>query len=187
MGLLEQIESKAFLGEEFLTWLMWRSETRNGLIGVEDIEVHLGGAVVLTAAFGEAEEVGLKGDHPAESAEMRTALREGKHIARAQMRWVVEGAEWHVTVRGATLALSGLRPPLRSAPLDAAWIERRLELLEGFGAAFERVFEAFLAVRLDNRAWKRETEAMRSWVAGAPPARADEPPDIIEITDDEEV
>ncbi len=189
MALLEQIESKAFLGEEFLTWLLWRGATRDGLIGVDDIEVHLGGAIQLAAPFGEAEEVALKGESPAESRELFTALREGKTVARAQMRWVIDGIEWSVTVRGATLALAGLRPPLRAAPPDAEWIERRLELMDGFAEAFERTYETFIALRLDDRAWKKEADAMSAWIADAAPERRAAPvpeaPEVIEVTDPE--
>lgn len=184
MSLLEQIESKAFLGEEFLTWLLWRSETRSAMIGVGDIEVHFGGTILLAAPFGEAEEVTLKGDSPAEAPELLATLRQGKLVRRAQTRWVIEGIEWHVTVQGQTLALSGLKLPLRGGALDAAMIDRRLELLDGFGEAFDRVYEAFLEIRLSAAGWKKESEALRHWIAGG--AEPSPLPEIVEITDDGE-
>jgi hypothetical protein len=186
VAFLESAQSKAFLGEEFLTWLLWRSETRSGLVGVGETEVHFGGGLALTAPFGDAEEVALKGDTPGAAPEMFAALSEGKLVARAQMRWIIEGVEWHVAVRGATLDFSGLRPPLRSAPPDAAWIERRLELLESFARGFDQAFEAFLALRLGDRAWAKETAEMRAWAAqGAGDRARREPPEIIEVTDPE--
>lgn len=185
MGLLEKIEEKAFLGEEFLTWLLWKSETRNGVIEVEDIEVHFGGNITLSAPFGDAEEVALKGENPAAAAELLSALREGKLISKAQLRWVVEGVEWNVALKGATLAMGGVKPPLKSAPQDAAWIDRRLGLLEEFGAAFDKVFEAFLAIRLSEKTWKAEANAMRDWASkGDSRGGGGEAPDLIEIRDE---
>jgi recombination associated protein RdgC len=183
MSLLEQIEANAFLGEEFLTWLLWRSETRSAMIGVGDMEVHFGGAILLAAPFGEAEEVALKGDNPSEAPELLATLREGKLVRRAQTRWVIEGIEWHVTVQGQTLALSGLKLPLKGGALDAAMIDRRLELLDDFGEAFDRVYAAFLDIRLSTSAWKKESGAMRQWIAGK--AASESPPEVVEITDEE--
>ncbi len=189
MGLLERIESKSFLGEEFLTWLLWRSDQRNGLIGVGEIEVHFGSSLALSAPFGEAEEVALRGDNPAGSPELVTALREGKLVTKAHMRWVIGGIEWNLSLRGDTMALGGLKPPLRSAPADAEWIERRLELLEEFARAFDGVFDAFLEIRLSERAWRREVASMREWVAREPSPRttptSEYLPEIIEVTDPE--
>lgn len=179
MAILEHIEAKAFLGEEFLTWLLWRSETRNGLIGVREHEVHFGGSLTLSAPFGDAEEVTLKGENPAGAHELHSALAEGKLIAKAQTRWVIEGVEWHAGLRGETLALSGVKPPLKSGPTDAAWLERRLELFDEFAAAIDGVFAAFLGVRLDDKAWKKETKAIREWVGES--GQTPDPPELIEI------
>lgn len=183
MSLLESIASKAFLGEEFLTWLLWRSETRNGLVGLGDLEVHFASPLALRATFGDAEEVTLRGEAPAAAPELFAALAQGKLLARAAMRWVVEGAEWHLAVRGATLDFAGLRLPLRSAPPDAAWLERRLELLEIFARAFDAAFAEFLTIRLADRAWAKEAAAMRDWIAAGPQGTG--PPEVVEITDTE--
>lgn len=179
----------AYVYDELLTWLLWRSEERSGLIGVGETEVHFGEAVTLAAPFGDAEEVTLRGENPAASPELMAALREGKLVSRAALRWVVGGVEWHVAVRGQTLDFGGLKPPLKSAPPDAEWIARRLELFEEFQRAFDAVVDAFLALRLSETAWKREVESMRAWVARATKAGAPAPhsarPEVIEIRDDE--
>jgi hypothetical protein len=185
MALLERIESKSFLGEEFLTWLLWRSETRNGLIGDGDVEVHFGSPITLSAPFGDAEEVALKGDNVPAARELFAALGEGKLLAKAQTRWVISGTEWHVSIRGATLDFGGLKPPLKSAPPDPEWIARRVELLAEFGGRFDALFEAFLAQRLSDKVWAKETGEMRAWVAEMLGKARPEPPEVVELTDTE--
>jgi hypothetical protein len=184
--LLEDINSKSFLGEEFLTWLLWKSEENSGLIGIGDLEVHFGGALTLAAPFGEAEEIALKGENPAGAPELLSGLREGKLLAKAQMRWIVDGIEWLFAVKGATLDMAGLKPPLKSAPPDPEWIERRLELMEEFAKVYDRVYTAFLVIRLSDSGWKKETQAMREWIAGDSPAAPSRQPEIIELHDEDE-
>jgi hypothetical protein len=168
---------------------------RSGIIGVDDLEVHAGGALLMKAPFGDAEEVAIRGESPATSPEFIAALREGKLVARTRLRWVIDGVEWVIGVRGDTLMIGGLRPPLRSAPPDHEWIARRLELMRGFGEAFDRVYDAFIAIRLNDKAWRAELDTLRAWVAGEAEV-AREPvgvavgddeggPSIIEIRDED--
>jgi hypothetical protein len=94
MAILEQVEAKAFLGEEFLSWLLWRSETRNGLIGVREHEVQFGGSLTLSAPFGDAEEVTLKGENPGGAHELHSALQEGPRSNRARPTSPGSSAAW---------------------------------------------------------------------------------------------
>ncbi|NUP90326.1 MAG: hypothetical protein HUU25_10980 [Candidatus Sumerlaeia bacterium] len=186
MSILESIQSKSFLGQEFLTWLLWRSEERSGVIGPGETEVHFGGVVELAAPFGEAEEVTLRGENPAASRELVTALGEGKLVAKAQMRWIVDGVEWTLSVRGETLDFGGLKPPMKTGVPDPEWLERRLELLEGFARVFDAVHAEFLTLRLSESAWKSETRQMRDWVAARAQTADAPPPEIVEIGGEDE-
>ena len=89
MGLIEKIEATQFLGQEFATWLCWRSETGNGkfkLSGLDEFDLYCEAPVQLVCDYGEVTSVTLKGGTPMQSPEARLAMREGKKVDRMRVR-----------------------------------------------------------------------------------------------------
>src|SRR5688572_11196265 len=78
----------AYLGREFLTWLLWRVDTGEGTFGEGDDEVSFafGGRVRLGGLLGEATDVVMKGSSPAHSIEARAAIGAGRTLREAQLR-----------------------------------------------------------------------------------------------------
>ena len=184
MGLLELIEQRSFLGEEFLTWLLWKSSTEPEGLGLPDgsaVELRFESPLVLKAPYGDAEEVSLRGEGPALSPEAAVALAQGKKLSRAKLALVIEQSEWRFTVRADTLDVTGLRIPLRTSAAEAVWIEQRLEMLRRFFEVFEALFDLFLAARLSPRKWPGETKAIRAWIASRVVQTIHEPELIHEV------
>ena len=88
MALLENIERTAFLGEEFLTWLWFRSETgpRIKLAGLGQISVEMGQPLVLRGSEDQdAVQVSIRGERASVSHEARAALRQNKKLYKCKV------------------------------------------------------------------------------------------------------
>lgn len=167
MGLIEKIEATEFLGQEFATWLCWRSETGNGkfkLTGLEEFELYCEAPVQLVCDYGEATSITLKGGTPMQSPEARLALREGKKVDRMRVRVNHRNMTYTFGFNASSFALSGLKIPVPQNVSNADYIFVRLEMFEEFEAFFHSIFECFLKLRLNDKAWSAEQGKIAEWV-----------------------
>ena len=87
MDLMDLIESRRFLGSEFLMWLWFKSECYDGLFDIgpdkRPIEVILDDAMTLEAFLAETERNTFKGGAPAYSPEAKSrCARENVFLAQ---------------------------------------------------------------------------------------------------------
>lgn len=171
MDLYDQIETTRFVGEEFLTWLWFRSDTREGLFELEgdhELEVHFDNQLTLEANLAEAERSRLTGGSPSFSPEAKEALRRGKRVAQAKLRLTKEGREWMLTVTARTLGISSLKIPAVLSKEDDDRFYERADLIAEADASLRALYALFLRTRLDRAAWDGELEAIRAWAMADP-------------------
>lgn len=169
MGLIEKVAAAEFLGMEFATWLYWQSETGSGKMrieGMEEFELWFESPITLVCDYGEATNIVLKGGTPLEGPEARQAFREGKKIARSRMRVNYRNQTFTFGFNALNYSLSGLKIPAPPNSSGPDYVFLRLEIFEEFEKFFQSVFESFLAVRLDEKAWVRERDRIIGWVRG---------------------
>lgn len=170
MNLVDRMNSTAFLGKEFLTHLWHRSELQEGLLDPHDgrgaIELWLTSRIVLSAAGQGADKVSVKTDEPSASEEARQALREGKKVDTLTCRIVRDQREWTVTIKGETLAFSGVRTPALLTRDEDDRVREQYVLLDQLDGIVRSLYRAFLAIRTDRAAWAAELDEMRAWVRG---------------------
>src|SRR5690606_6628274 len=152
MDLIDLIESRRFLGSEFLMWLWFKSECYDGLfdLGPEKrpIEVILDDAMTLEAFLAETERNTFKGGAPAYSPEAKVALRQGKRLSRAKLRVIEEGREWVFTIKAETLDLSSINiPAVLSREEDEKFYER-IFLVEEIENIMAALYAEFIGIRL---------------------------------------
>jgi hypothetical protein len=167
VGLIEKIEATQFLGQEFATWLCWHSETGSGkfkLAGLEEFDLFCEAPVQLVCDYGEATSITLKGGTPMQSPEARLALREGKKVDRMRVRVNYRNMTHTFGFNASSFALSGLKIPVPQNVSNADYIFVRLEMFEEFERFFQSVFERFLKLRLDEKAWSAEQAKIAEWV-----------------------
>ena len=167
MGTIEKVAAAEFLGMEFATWLYWQSETNNGklkLEGLEEFEVWFEAPIQLTADYGEATQLTLKGGTPLEGPEARTAFREGKKIAKVKARVNYRGQTYTFGFNALNFQLSGLKIPTPPNANGPDYLFVRLEMFEEFEKFWSQVFDLFLAKRLKDAAWGTERGKIKSWV-----------------------
>ena len=166
MGVLELIQQKSFLGKEFLTWLWFRSE-RDGTVEparAKPITIEILGPILLDAQYGDARASMLKGDSPATAPEARTALLEGKKLTKAKMKWAREDAEWIFTLDGENFNVSSLNVPNPGRLPFEDSMTLRLEMVLEFERVLEQLWEMFLELRLNGKAWPGEVRQIQQWV-----------------------
>lgn len=163
----EQRFDRAFIGEEFLTWLWWRCETEGGVFDVPhggaSVSVAIEDQLLLRGDSEHESEGQLRHGVPTRSAEAAAALAAGKRLARARLVLATPEKEWTVTLDGATLGCASA-----SVPRPGAGDDPDLEAFLGFedlGDAIDGLFESFLRVRLSPEFGRTVLPAMRRWIA----------------------
>ena len=166
-----QMINPAFLGREFLTWLWFKSEERNGMIHISDfgdIEMTFIRHLALVSGEGEyAESVVCQGQH-ADLKEGKEAVRQGKKIKEARISLGRDSAKWEFTFKADTFQFQSLKLPI---PTDAD-IEQeedksgrtleRIYLIETAVKTMDDLFLQFLSLRLSEQ-WADEASRMEKW------------------------
>lgn len=171
MGLLESIEQTAFLGEEFLTWLWFRSETAPK-IGLGEprgeVKIEMGDPLVLRGSEDQdATQVTVRGERAAASAEARAALLEGKKLWKCKVIFKQGELAWPCSLNSDSLGIGTLGLPVpKGVPMPDGLI-LRAEKLEEFTQIYFAVFEQFLDLRLREKNWHKLEAAMHEWVTGS--------------------
>ncbi len=158
------------LGREFLTWLWFKSEERNGMImvpGGGETEVHLVRRLVLESGDGEyAESVVCQGMH-ADLKEGREALRQGKKIREARLQLTRDAATWEFTFKADRFQFQSMKMPVvmdldEEDNRDGRVLER-IYLLEAVIRSMDQLFALFLTLRLSD-VWQQERVRMEKWL-----------------------
>lgn len=161
--------SELSIGREFLTWLWFKSEERNGSImipNVADVEVTFARRMVLESGEGDySETVVCRGLH-ADLKEGKEALRQGKQIKEARIMLERDSTKWEFTFKADRFSFQSLKLP--AAESDAAEddesgrILERIYLVEKAVDTMDRLFALFLQGRLSDT-WESELARMAKW------------------------
>jgi hypothetical protein len=170
---LAVVQTKRFLGREFLTWLVHRIEDGDGRFPIEGdvIEIALGDRVVLAGGPGDRETLTVVGAGDVR-AEVGAGLRRGKLVDKARLVVTRGERRWEMVLDGGMLTYDGLRcPPLgerdpQSDPRAAFENDLFLRLADVDEAVgfLDRLLAEFCRAR-GAAAWRtRELPALRAWV-----------------------
>ncbi len=163
----------SFLGREFLTWLWFKSEERNGNIsipGTGDIEVFFLRRLVLESGEGDYSETILCKGFRTDLKEGKTALREGKKIKEARIRLSIDSDEWEFTFKADTFLFQSMKLPDAPAYADEEATDRegrlldRISMTERTVETMEKLFSLFLTKRTSPEWKSEEIPRIAKWV-----------------------
>ena len=174
MDLVDLLEEKRFLGQEFLTWLWFKSDERGGTVFVPDIgdvQVVFEKHMLLEYGEGEAHEKLICQGLQTELKEARTGLAMGKKLEQARILLAKDNYEWNLTLKASLLEFRSVKPPKTMASSeegdDPAAVEGRLldkiGLLEEAVNTIDELFRLFLKSRVSPD-WDKECARMRAWI-----------------------
>lgn len=160
------------IGREFLTWLWFKSEERNGRIQIPTVgecEVFFIRRLVLESGDGEyAETVVCQGLH-ADLKEGKEALRQGKKITAARLRLAHDRTDWEFTFKADRFHFQSMKLPTIPEK-DGDELDRegqlleRIDLVEKAAEMMDRLFRSFLERRISPD-WDGELTRMHRWIS----------------------
>ena len=175
MDLVDLIAEKRFLGQEFLTWLWWKSEERGGTIELStmgDVTVVFEKHMLLEFGEGESSEKIICSGLQAELQEARTGLQMGKKLEQARIVIGHKNYEYSFTLAAALMEFRNVRLPKTEAtesdrgenPEEVeGMILERIFLFEELIRLVNLIFLKFLQLRLSED-WRDELIKVRAWI-----------------------
>lgn len=162
-----KVQDFAFLGREFLTWLLWRIERGEDRFGsgAETFTLAFGSRVRLRALAGDVTDAVLRGAKAAYSVEARAGVGAGRTLREAELRLIRGDREWRFTLDGETLDLRGVKLPALLAEEDDDRFLERVALIDELDSLVKSAFSEFIRERT-RPVWHRSVvPAMQAWVA----------------------
>ena len=161
------------LGQEFLTWLWYRSEYADGLFraarGDYRFHVRIEQRLVVRGGEGEHQETASVSGSFSPLREARLGLSTGKKVVRALVNFYKDEMVWQVSLKAEDFCLNSFKTPAVSkeseneADEDATFYIKMQFISEGL-ELIDEVYKQFLAIRLSEKAWQDEVLAINSWI-----------------------
>ncbi len=158
------------LGQEFLTWLWYRSDTspeafttKNG----DSFAVSLEQRMTVEGGTGENHESAAVTGATSPLREAKVGLATGKKVTRCLLQLSKEELDFSVVLKAEDFSLNSLKTPKveqdsEDDEPDALTLEK-IALLEMATDMMDGMYATFLKIRLDEAAWQQETAAIRAW------------------------
>lgn len=162
------LRGRAYLGREFLTWLLWRSEGGEPLVEFEDVGlvVLYTGRCTLRGVNGDVTELSAKGTLAPYSENVKHSLDRGLLIHQARLRLTHGEKVYEVTLDAEFLDIRAAKLPELMAEEEDDKLLERLYLTEQLSNMVDTLVQAFLEVRA-SRGWsKKVVPEMKSWMKG---------------------
>lgn len=174
MDLVDLIQEKKFLGQEFLAWLWFKSEERGGPVdipGIGDILVVFEKHMLLEFGEGDSSEKVICRGLQTELKEARAGLQMGKKPEQARIKLVRGDYEFNVTLTAATMEFRNVKLPKTADGSDdgddpeslEGRILERVSLLEQLQELINELFRMYVGIRATDM-WSDELAKMQKWV-----------------------
>jgi hypothetical protein len=161
------VRGRTWLGREFLTWLLWKSEPGDALITYENepLTVLFAGRVTLRGLHGDVSELSAKGAMAPYSDQVRRALDEGLLLHAARLRFSLGERMWEASLDAEFLDVRSAKLPELLTEEEDDRITERLELSDQLSRMIDALVQAFLDVRLSKK-WSAEiVPEMKRWMS----------------------
>jgi hypothetical protein len=166
--MMERVETTRFLGNEFLTWLWFTSETAEGRVKLgakKELELWLDRSLELRSRVEGSERLTLQGMAPTATPEARQALKQDKLPHKARINVRVDEQDFAFVLTAPMFALSAATLPavLSKQDADEMFLER-MRLLEQLENALDALYAKFLRGRLSSKWSTQLLPALHAWV-----------------------
>jgi len=163
-----------FLGDEFLTWIWFQTETdhQQSLFKSADPDLtalEIGHRMVLENRRNDAlERITIKGEE-ANLAEGRLALRKGALVAEISLNFRSADHLWQFSVKGESLNLGNFKTPKIAMPEGPEDLEgfvlEKAYLYDKILQFLEKIYILFIKERLSPRWSSAVVPGMKKWMA----------------------
>lgn len=161
----------AILGEEFLTWLWYQSDTAPGAFrdrDGKDFHVYMERNIVVQGGEGDSLETASVSGSLSPLREARFGLGTGKKVVRAVIRLEKDDLAFQFSMKAADFGFNSLKTPKldtgdKDDDPDALFLEK-IFLMETATNLFNDLYASFLKLRLAPQ-WDQEVRDMGRWLA----------------------
>ncbi len=164
-------EKNAYLGQDFLTWLWFCSESNNGQIkdrhGQEYL-LYLEQKVTVQGGEGESKDTNVSNGQLSELKEARMGLRSGKKVNQAKVKIEQDSEAWEMQLKAENFDFTGLKTPKVEMKVeegedpDSRFLEKMF-LIEKSLEVIDDLYLYFLQKRLGPE-WNQELSDMKKWI-----------------------
>ncbi|XPV77232.1 MAG: hypothetical protein ACNI27_04745 [Desulfovibrio sp.] len=166
----------SLLGQDFLTWLWFRSERNNSWFqtkGGDHFALNMEQRISVQGGDNDGKETASVSSPRGVLTEARTGLRHGKKVSKAQIRIEIEEESWIMTIKSDDFGLSGLKTPKVDTKQEDgddpdSRIFEKIFLLEKCLTYLDDIYMQFVDLRVDGN-WAEELIHMRKWIETEPP------------------
>ncbi len=159
------------LGQEFLTWLWYKSEVQEGLFtdkAGREFALFMEQRIVVQGGEGDSLETTTVTGPMSELREARLGLSTGKKVTRALVRIERDADTWQFTLKAEDFSMNSLKTPYQEKPEaddepDALLLEK-IFLVESCLEITDNLYAAFMRLRLDKGAWEEEAARIGAWM-----------------------
>jgi len=158
------------LGQEFLTWLWFRSEMQvTNFIDAKNqsFSLTMEQRIVVQGGEGPSLETATVSGPMSELREARLGLKTGKKVTRALIFLEQDSINWQCTLKAADFSFSGLKTPKVDVQdddePDAIFLEK-IYLLERAFSLVDAIYALFITLRVNPALWEKETQAIHEWI-----------------------
>ncbi len=160
------------LGQEFLTWLWYRSDTSSQAFTDRSghaFGVSLERRMTVEGGDGDSHETAAVSGALSPLREARFGLAQGKKVPRCLLMLSRAELAFQVVLRAEDFTLNSLKTPKVDSgdaddDPDALTLEK-IALIETCTGMLDSLYGDFLAVRLSPAAWAREVAAIAQWTS----------------------
>lgn len=161
LPVLEIMERYGHFGPDFLTWMLccWISGEEQPTPSEPGLQIKFASSITMSAVSSEAEKVSLAGESAADSPELRTALREGKRVAKAALVLTAHDNDWKFILDAETFGFGSATLPVPKIPDANEYLSLRIDAIVHLRNIVHELFDAFMAIRTNPDSWKVVVES----------------------------
>lgn len=165
----QTLRGRTYLGREFLTWLLYRTNGGGTLIehDGEPVSAMFSGRIVLRGIAGEATEVSAKGAMSPYSEIVRLAIDRGLLVHAGRLRIQRGEQTFEVSLDAEFLDFRSAMTPAVLSEAEDDQIAERLYLAEQLSAIVDGLLRAFLALRSTKKWRSTVVPEMKEWLKTA--------------------
>lgn len=160
------LRGRTWLGRECLTWLLWKSESTDAILKVEEQPLHVvfNGKLTLRAAAGDVTEAQLKGVAAPYSKLVKHALSRGLlvHSAKMQLTWGEQVFDFMLDAEFFDVRSAKLPTLLQEEEDDK--LTERLELATRASLLTDALVAAFVKERSAKTWATKVVPALKEWM-----------------------
>ncbi len=167
---MAEMTTDLVLGQEFLTWLWYKSDTAPHSFADKKrmpFAVYMEQRIVVQGGEGENLETASVSGSLSPLREARFGLATGKKVTRALVRFEKDELSWQVNLKAEDFSCNSLKTPKIEKESDDddpdAFILEKIYLIELCLELLDALYEQFIALRL-SQAWKEEVRDIRQWM-----------------------